>query len=543
MDECDEQPFDPRTLLIDDPGDFDEPWPGYPFSPDNAPPDEDDAVAGVPWTGDGEAIPAGFLHREGGRRGSGFAAGGVLDGLAPGPVLAGFVRDAAEDGAGLPGLGESELIGVLCAAERMASWAAAQKAESVITLCRRRAAQARERKNKHLIEHVADEVAAALTLTGRAANRLVSVCGYLERLPAVRAALAAGVIDWARAVVFADELAACDDEAAREIAGRVLPRAGGMTTAQLRRVLRREVEADDPDAARRRRERGRKDAAVHRWDEPSGNSALAGREMTPADATGADARLTAQAKWLRARGVPGSLDRLREAVFAAVLNGRDITTLLPASPDRSADASTGGTGPGGTGGSGSTGGTGGPGSTGGTGSTGGEAGAGPDPAGPVSGAAGPSITGSVHLTMPLSAWLWLTDRPGEIAGSGTADADTCRDLAARLAAHPATKWCLTLTDPDGHAARPRLRPPRPARATQTSPAVRATRAAKIHRAARAGHRLAGPPAAGVPRDRDLHPPARGPRLPAADLPAPPDHRPAAHLWRARVPAPGPEMRP
>ena len=102
MDECDEQPFDPRTLLIDDAGDFDEPWPGYPFSPDNAPPDEDDAVAGAV-DGEGEAIPAGFVHHEGGRRGSGFAAGGVLDGLAPGPVLAGFVAEAAEDGRGLPG--------------------------------------------------------------------------------------------------------------------------------------------------------------------------------------------------------------------------------------------------------------------------------------------------------------------------------------------------------------------------------------------------------------------------------------------------------
>ena len=145
------------------------------------------------------------------------------------------------------------------------------------------------------------------------------------------------MIDWARAVVFADELAGCDDEAARKITRRVLPRAGGMTTGQLRRALRREAEAHDPDAARRRRERGRGQAAVHRWDEPSGNSALAGREMTPADATGADARLTAQAQWLRARGAPGSLDQLREAVFAAVLNGRDITTLLPASP-HSADA-------------------------------------------------------------------------------------------------------------------------------------------------------------------------------------------------------------
>ena len=77
------------------------------------------------------------------------------------------------------------------------------------------------------------------------------------------------------------------------------------------------------------------------------------------------------------------------------------------------------------------------------------------------------MTGSVHLTMPVSAWLWLTDRPGEVAGSGSADADTCRDLADRLAAHPATKWCLTLTDLSGravaHACAPHgpPAPPRP----------------------------------------------------------------------------------
>ncbi len=54
MEESDEQLFDPRTLLIDDdPGDFDEPWPGYPFSPENAPPDEDDVVAGVTVDGGG----------------------------------------------------------------------------------------------------------------------------------------------------------------------------------------------------------------------------------------------------------------------------------------------------------------------------------------------------------------------------------------------------------------------------------------------------------------------------------------------------------
>src|SRR5690242_14052123 len=58
----------------------------------------DDDVA-APWTGEGEAGAAGFLHHvDGGRSGFGFAAGGVLDLLEPGPVLAGFLADAMAGG-------------------------------------------------------------------------------------------------------------------------------------------------------------------------------------------------------------------------------------------------------------------------------------------------------------------------------------------------------------------------------------------------------------------------------------------------------------
>jgi len=53
--------------------------------------------------------------------------------------------------------------------------------------------------------------------------------------------------------------------------------------------------------------------------------------------------------------------------------------------------------------------------------------------------------------MPASAWLGQSDRPGEVAGLGPFDAGTCRDLAARLAAGPATRWCVTLTGGDGRA--------------------------------------------------------------------------------------------
>jgi hypothetical protein len=53
--------------------------------------------------------------------------------------------------------------------------------------------------------------------------------------------------------------------------------------------------------------------------------------------------------------------------------------------------------------------------------------------------------------MPLAALAGLSDTPGELAGYGPADAATCRELAARIGADPATRWCLTLTDLDGAA--------------------------------------------------------------------------------------------
>ena len=463
-------------------GGADEPWVGdplgdpyddEPFDPDTSPPDGDEAwLADLPadraeeymspaWTGAGEGFAAGFLHHEGGPAGVGFAAGGPLDRLEPGPVLAGFLADAAGSGpdadtgacaadpaaAGaarlglLSQLGESELVGVLCAARRMASWAAAQETEAVIALARRRSAQAREPGRRNLIEHVSDEVAAALTLTGRSAARVLDIGGNLARLPAVRAAALAGAIDWPRAVIFADVLSVLPDADAAAIADLLLGRASGMTTARLRVALRRAILTVDPGADTRRRRKARKDASVDVWEETSGNSVLAGRELPKAEVIAADARLTAQAKWLQARGATGTLQQLRAAVFSAVLNGRPITALLPAGPAGPAAPGTPGAPQ--------------PGTPGATGASPGPDPATADPAGtgaPDAGdPVGPAITGNVNLTLPLTAYLGQSDRPGEIPGHGAADAETCRALAAWLAAHPATRWCLTLTDPEGRA--------------------------------------------------------------------------------------------
>src|SRR5262249_14944125 len=162
-------------------------------------------------------------------------------------------------------------------------------------------------------------------------------------------------------------------------------------------AIRAMVLALNPDAARERAERGRRQTRVEAWPEGSGNVGLAGRELPPAEAIAADNRISAIAQSLKDAGAPGGLDELRAAVFTALLVGRDPASLFP-------------------------------------GRTGGSIAA---------------MTGSVNLIIPVSTWLGQSDAPGEVAGSGPVDADTCRDLAERLGPASGARWCLTLTDQDG----------------------------------------------------------------------------------------------
>ena len=58
---------------------------------------------------------------------------------------------------------------------------------------------------------------------------------------------------------------------------------------------------------------------------------------------------------------------------------------------------------------------------------------------------------NINLTVPLATTAGLADRPGELTGFGPADPWMARDLARAAAANPKTTWCVTFTDPDGHA--------------------------------------------------------------------------------------------
>lgn len=373
-----------------------------------------------------------------------FADGGFADSTAPGWLLGKVLAEATLDG--YSELTDDELAGVLRAGQRQIAAAYAGLASAVSELAERRTAQSRRPGWSGLAEHVTDELAVELTLTGRSASRLLDVAHGLRRLPVVHDTLLTGAIDWARACVFVDELSALDDAVAQAIAERLADRSAGWTTGQLRAALARAVLAADPDAAERRKATARKDARVETWREPSGNAVLAGRELTPADVIAADAQLTADADWLRRHGVPGTLSELRAAAYLARLSGRELAALLPRSAADAADAADGGVGAGG--------GSADCGASGGGGFGSGRGGPGPDASRPRS--------GSVHLTMPLATLAGLTEAPGEVAGYGLADAATCRDLAAWLGSDAATRWCLTVTGPDGAALAHACAPRRPA---------------------------------------------------------------------------------
>ena len=361
---------------------------------------------------------------------AGFAAGGLLGRLAPGAVLAGSAQNAWADG--LDTMSDDALIGVLRAWRRLAAWATAGELAAVAEVDRRRKAEVAAGADPHLAEHVGDELAVSLTLTTRSADALLDFACGLARLPLTRAALAAGRIDRAKALVITDGVSGLADTHAAAVESAVIGRAPGQTTGQLRAATQRAVLAVDPAAAQRRLKEARKDARVEVWDERSGTAALAGRDLPPADVLVADKRIDALARHLKAAGREETLHELRAEVYLALLLGQPVDGLASgrppvpgATPAGSRDHERGGAAPGAGAGSGTVAGL------------------------PV--AAGPGLTGSVNLTMPLATWLGASAEPGEAAGFGPLPPDDARALAGLVAREPGARWCLTLTDRDGRA--------------------------------------------------------------------------------------------
>ena len=437
-------------------------------------------------------IPAGCLPRDGTGCGAGFGDGGPLDTLPPGVVLAGCADDAHGR---LAAVSDDELIGVLRAWWRQTSWAQARALAAIGELARRRPADrtpaaAPGQFPVKLSEFLADEVAMALTLTQPAAETQVGLALQLAARPATAAALEAGRIDLRKALVILDAILLLSDEHAAAAEAHVLPDAPGQTTGELRQAVKKAILALDPDAVRRRRQEAEKRARVEAWTDPDGTATLSGRCLPPAEVLAADKRLCQvaaywkkliRAAWKHADPVlprpEHGMDLLRARAYLALLLGQPLEAppadLLPPVPQASGPDGGGGPGtdsPGGTGGSDSPAGGAAP------GSPGSESRPGRDHATAPGGAGGqyvpaglrrpgpaplahssdsvaglPPMPGLISLTLPLTTFLGVSDRPGEAAGYGPLHADTARLIACALAGHRATRWQIILTDPDGHA--------------------------------------------------------------------------------------------
>ena len=171
----------------------------------------------------------------------------------------------------------------------------------------------------------ADEVSAALVWTRRAAQTHVDLGRDLVgRLPAVHAALAAGLIDLPRARVFSDVLELVDDAGlAARLADKVLPKAPGLTTSQIRARLRYRLLAADPAAAKKRYDRALagRDATI--WASDDGTAGLHATFLAPppARARAAFQRVEAIARGARQAGDPRTLAQLRADTMLDLLDG------------------------------------------------------------------------------------------------------------------------------------------------------------------------------------------------------------------------------
>jgi hypothetical protein len=402
----------------------------------------------------------------------GFASGLPLDTMPGGLVLMSFADDAAGEDDRYAGVTDDELIGVICAWDRVQSHAAARKHGASAELIRRRPAPGcalggPSRMPAGWQEFTADELAPALAQSAWAATAVLELAWDLAvKLPGTAAAFRAGILPENKARIIAAATQLLTPDQARAAEALVLDRAGTLTPGGLRAAIARAVMQVAPDTARKRREDAARDARVERWAEDSGNAALAGRELPPAEVLAADQRVTWWAKQLRTAGLAGTMDELRARAYLDLLLGIDSRPAPQPAADGSTASGPGpehsatGAGPAGgpdqdnPGGDNSGGENPGGDNPGGDGPGGDGCGppesGGPAPPGPAAGVIPPGFAGRVNLTVPLVTALGLADRPGEAAGIGPVDPWLARDLAAAAARNPATTWCLTITDQHGH---------------------------------------------------------------------------------------------
>ena len=271
---------------------------------------------------------------------AGFATGKPLDTALGCAALGSFTEDAAGDDDRYAGASDDELAGVICAWERVESYASARKHAAVAELIRRRpapgsalAGPAQMPDGWH--EFTGRELGAVLGVAAGDAEEVLDLAWMLEvKLPGTKEAFRAGIVTRDKAAIIAAATGLLDPAEARAAETMVVDRAGSLTPAQLRAAIRRAVMEVNPEKARQRREHMAKRTRVERWAEDSGNAGLAGRELPPAEVLAADQRVTAWAKQLRRAGLEGGMDALRARAYLDLPAPRGAVPYRPCSGQR-----------------------------------------------------------------------------------------------------------------------------------------------------------------------------------------------------------------
>ena len=392
--------------------------------------------------------------------------------LTPGPALASWLSclDAAQ-------LDDAALANSITAWRKVTSWAQARELAAVAELARRRGVALAPQPGRSPADQLKanfapNEIALALTLTGCSADYWMSLAVSLDsRLPATLAVLAGGKIDLARAKLIDQYTTVLDDDLARMVEARVLPKAERQTTGQLRAALSRAVLAVDPAAAERRRTEAERNARVELTGEPEGTASLLGRFLPAAQASAAWSRIDMIAKALEDSGAAGGIDLLRAQVLLRLLLGQPPSPPAedtPASPDRDGPGPAGPEAPG-------------------AGPRAPRPGtpAGPDvprswpnaPSWPGCGWPDPWPDGVIPglgqalsralcrrtiLTAPWRTLAGLIQEPGHLGRVGPVTASVARYLARAAAADVTCEWRIIVVDERGHpVAVTTIRPPPP----------------------------------------------------------------------------------
>ena len=188
-------------------------------------------------------------------RASGFASGKPLDVAPGGPVLAQFADEAAGEGDRYPGASDDELVGVICAWDRVEANASAGKHAAAAELIRRRpapgaAVDAASGLPEEWDEFLSRELGAALALSAGDAEEVLALAAALEvSLPGTRAAFRSGVLTLGKALIIASATMLLDPAEARAAEAMVLDRAGSLTPAGLRSAISRAVMQVNPEKA------------------------------------------------------------------------------------------------------------------------------------------------------------------------------------------------------------------------------------------------------------------------------------------------------